>query len=249
MNELVSWPRSRYVAGGGDALIFLEICGHFSEIPAVSRSKYSSNGVPDGVEAHLADNDFARYGDGPMLELLRASNPDAARQIEAAPHVLTLRGTVSDPPNLDYLRDCLGIIAALLDAGGAGVIEPQIFQLYSPNQWRESFWSGGFEPTSHTVILISPEESGTLWLHTRGMRIYGRPDLSCHGVLPEEVEKLQPVFNGLMRMQAAGALIPENQPVQAVGIEKRLICRHGGSFEDDDFNNLHLELRWDEVPI
>ncbi len=239
-----SWPRPRYVAGGGDAQIFFEVCGQFAEIPAVSREKYHTQGVPEGVEVWLNDNDFSRWEDGPMLELLRASNPDAAREIETAPHVLTLRGQVKDPASLDYLRDVLGIVAALLDAGGAGVVDPQTLQLFSPQAWRETFWSGAFEPTSHATILLSPENE-KVWLHTRGMRLFGRPDISCHSVQPEEVEKLQPVFNGLIRLQAAGALIPDGQIVQATGIGNRLICQHRGGIEDPDFNNFHLELGWE----
>lgn len=239
-----SWPRPRFVVGGGDALIFFEVCGQFDAEIELSAAKYHSQGVPDGVEITLADNDFSRWDDGPMRELLRESNPEAARAVEAAPQVMTLRGQVSDPASLDYLREILGVIAALLDQGGVGVVEPQTFHIFSPQEWRETFWSGAFEPTSHVTILLSME-GGTVWLHTRGMRIFGRPDLSCHGCKPEEVEKLQPVFNGLIRMHAAGALIPDGQIVQSVGVESRLVCRQRGNLDDPTFNNLHLELEWE----
>ena len=33
-----------------------------------------------------------------------------------------------------------------------------------------------------TAPLVSEEGRGTSWYHTRGMRKYGRPDLSVHGV-------------------------------------------------------------------
>lgn len=239
-----SWPRSRYVAGGGDALVYFEVCGQFESPLQLSLEKYHCEGAPEGVSLELAPNDLSRW-EGPMLEALRESDPAAAQQIEAAPQVVSILGRVSDPATLDYLRDTLGLVAALLDQGGVGVVEPQTLQLYCPSAWRETFWSGGFEPASHCVILLSMEEDGTVWLHTRGMRLYGRPDLSCHHVKPEEVEKLQPVFNGLIRMQAAGAIIPEGQMVQAVGVEERLSCHHGGDLEDPNFNNLHIELHWE----
>jgi hypothetical protein len=243
MSWSASWPRSRYVAGGGDALVYFEVCGQFESALQISREKYNSEGAPEGVDVSVQPNDLTRW-EGPMLEALRESDPDAARAIEAAPQVVTILGRIPDPASLDYLRDTLGLVAALLDQGGVGVVEPQTLQLYSPASWRESFWSGGFEPAKHCVILLSMEEGGSVWLHTRGMRLYGRPDLSCHNVKPEEVELLQPVFNGLIRMQAAGALIPEGQMVQAVGVGDRLICHHGGDSEDPEFNNVHLELKW-----
>jgi hypothetical protein len=158
----------------------------------------------------------------------------------------TIRGELRDPDSLDYLRDTLGVVAALLDAGGVGVIDPQTLSAWSAKEWRATFVDDAFEPTNHVVILASPEERGAgVWLHTRGMRLFGRPDLSCRRVKPEEVTAIQPVFNGLIRMQAAGAIIPENQPVQGVGLSEMLRCHHTGDFDDVEFNNVRLELLWE----
>ncbi|HEX9995819.1 MAG TPA: hypothetical protein VGB45_01640 [Abditibacterium sp.] len=237
------WPRPRYVAGGGDALVFFEVCGQFSSEIELPLAEHHSSGPPEGVEVRLKDNDFSRW-DGPMRELLRESNPDAARTIESAPQVMEIRGEVRDPASLDYLRDVLGLVSALLDHGGIGVVEPQTLQLYPSTIWRETFWSGAFDAASHAAILLSMEND-RVWMHTRGMRLFGRPDLSCRGAKPEEVEKLQPVFNGLIRMQAAGAIIPDGQMVEAVGIENRLVCHRAGSLNDPEFNNFRLELEWE----
>lgn len=231
-----SWPRPRYVAGGGDALVALEVCGEFA-------ADWAPLELPDGLKATVKANDFARFGEA-EAEMLRVSNPGAARAMEAAPQVVSVRGVVADPPDLEYLRFTLGLIHDLLRFGGAGVIDPQTLQVFSPPQWREIYWSGAFEPTSHATILLSPE-ADKIWLHTRGMRLFGRPDVSCHGVLPAEVELLQPVFNGLIRMMAAGAIIPDGQMVQAVGIENRLICRNSGGLDDPDFSNFRVELEWE----
>jgi len=230
------WPRPRFVTGGGDALVALEVCGDF---PAPMPTDFAV----DGLKISVATNDFARFGEAES-EMLRVSSPSAAPAIEAAPQIVSIRGIVPDPPDLEYLRRSLGFIYDLLQNGGVGVIDPQTLQVFSPAQWENTFWSGAFEPTSHATILLSPE-ADKIWLHTRGMRLFGRPDVSCHGVRAAEVEKLQPVFNGLIRMQAAGALIPDGQIVQAVGIENRLICRPRGSLDDPDFDNFHLELEWE----
>ena len=230
------WPRPRFVAGGGDALVALEVCGEF---PTQLTTAFDVQGLQISVET----NDFARFGESAGV-MLRQSNPQNAPAIEAAPLVVSIRGIVSDPPDLEYLRHTLGFIHELLQSGGVGVVDPQTLQLFSPAEWENTFWSGAFEPTSHATILLSPQGE-KIWLHTRGMRLFGRPDISCHGVLPAEVEKLQPVFNGLIRMQAAGALIPDGQVVQAVGIQDRLVCRPSGSLDDPDFSNYHLELEWE----
>jgi hypothetical protein len=230
------WPRPRFQPGGGDALVALEVCGEF---PTQIQTDFAIEGVQISVET----NDFARFGEV-AAEMLRQSNPQIASAIESAPQVVSIRGIVPDPPDLEYLRHTLGFVHELLQNGGIGVVDPQTLQQFSPSEWENGFWSGAFEPTSHATILLSPQDD-KIWLHTRGMRIFGRPDISCHDVLPEEVEKLQPVFNGLIRMMAAGAIIPGGQVVQAVGIETSLICRQKGDLSDPNFSNFHLELEWE----
>ncbi|MBW3636555.1 MAG: hypothetical protein KY445_08840 [Armatimonadetes bacterium] len=242
MSAMVSWPRSRWVAGGGEARVCLEVCGRFEKQLDLSDPKYGE-GLPDGVTAQQFPNDWSRFA-GAMGDILRESNLDAAPAIEAAPQFVRVFGHVPDPDSLDYLRDILGVVAALLDQGGVGVIDPQTLQIFAPHQWRETFWGGAFEPTSHVVILLSMEGE-RVWFHTRGMRVFGRPDISCHAVKPEEVAALEPVFNGLIRMQAAGFIVPEGQMVQGVGLESRLICRQRGSLDDPHFDNVHLELEWE----
>jgi hypothetical protein len=239
---MVSWPRSRWSAGGGDARICLEVSGQFPARLDISDLKYGA-GLPDGVIVQLFENDWTRFA-GAMGDVLRESNIAVAPELEAAPQFVRVLGMIPDPESLDYLRDTLGVVAALLDQGGVGVIDPQTLQLFASQEWRETFWGAALEPTSHVVILISPEGE-KIWLHTRGMRLFGRPDISCHGLKPEEVAAIEPVFNGLIRMQAAGFLVPEGQIVQGIGLENQLICRHRGSLDDPNFDNLHFELEWE----
>jgi hypothetical protein len=237
----ISWERSRHTFGGGDsrihdAVVYFEVYGDFP-------SQLETDFEVRGISVSTMPNDFAGIAPD-VATALRESNPEATKLVEVAPSVITISGMVRDPSNLHYLRDTLQLIDTLLSNGGVGVVELQSLQMFTAQEWREKFWSDHFEPTFHTVILLSMEED-KVWLHTRGMRLFGRPDISCHSVLPQEVEALQPVFNGLMRLQAAGAHIPEGQVVQAVGVETRLVCRHGGSLDDDHFNNVHIELEWE----
>ena len=91
-------------AGAGNSCLKLEI----------SREKYNSEGAPEGVEVSVQPNDLSRW-EVPMLEALGESNSDALREIEAAPQVVSIMGRVADPSDLNYLRDTLGLVAALLD--------------------------------------------------------------------------------------------------------------------------------------
>ena len=47
--ELASWDREYYARGGGDALLFYVVYGRVDVAAPLSRSKYRSEGIPDGL--------------------------------------------------------------------------------------------------------------------------------------------------------------------------------------------------------
>ncbi len=246
MQELFSWPRPRYSHGGGDALVWFEIYGEWNEAQTpVSVAKHNSAGLPPELIAQVLPNDNGATWDGAMADLARQSNPQAWQIALDAPQKLVIRGEITDPASLDYLRDVIGVVAASLESGGVAVFEPQILTVFGAQQWRDQFFGAEFEPTNHAIILVTPQGDGRTWLHTRGMRLFGRPDLSCRDVNPDELEGLQSIFNGLMRMMAAGALIPDGQPVRAANSDEILRCTNRGDLDDDEFNNRHLALEWE----
>ena len=245
VSQLFPWPRPRYVAGGGDALVWLEIYGDWpGNATEISPAQHNSAGLPRELTAQLSANDIRNF-DGPMALLARESNPAAWQLAQSAPQKLVIRGLINDPSSLDYLRDVIGVVAASLESGGVAVFDPQILTVFDAGEWRAQFFSDGFEPTNHAVILVSPQDDGRVWLHTRGMRLFGRPDLSCRDARPEELEGLQFIFNGLMRMMAAGAQISDGQSVRAANSDEILRCYARGDVDDAEFNNAHLALEWE----
>jgi hypothetical protein len=50
--------------------------------------------------------------------------------------------------------------------------------------------------------------------------------------------------NRFIQLQAQGALIAEGQEIRMDSLPAGLMCHHGGSVEDPDFNNVHVEIRW-----
>ena len=93
------------------------------------------------------------------------------------------------------------------------------------------------------MILTSAEEDPALtWFHTRGMRIFGRPDISVRHVSAERHAAVVELCNRLIEMQAHGALIPDGQAVRMASLPAGGVMRTQGDVEDPDFNNLHLEI-------
>ena len=125
--------------------------------------------------------------------------------------------------------------------------------VYDP--WRISWWSKEdwneqiFLPNpplarNHAIILISEEEDSAdrLWIHTRGMRKFGRPDLSIRRVPGGYSEAVSELCNKFIDNQAAGEIVPEGQLVRMGDLPPVLQCHHKGNLQDPDFNNVHLEL-------
>lgn len=250
--ELKTWERKQYQQGGGDALVFYVVYGKFSEPLKLSRSKYRSNGLPGGVTAsrhQRAKNPkvFQDFQAGYLGKMLAEEQPELAEAINLSPECMVVRGTVTDPNSLDYLRDTVGFITAVLETGETGVFDPQRFTWWSPKEWQtEIFDPDGPVPRHHVAILVSEEEGdeGGEWVHTRGMRKFGRPDLSIHHVKTEHKEGIIDLCNRFIEMQAFGAIIPEGQTIKMAGLPPGITCHHGGNLEDPDFNNVHVELRW-----
>jgi hypothetical protein len=124
------------------------------------------------------------------------------------------------------------------------VADPQQFELYDPERWhREIFDPATPNVHKHVKILFSDEPDGR-WYHTRGLRKFGRPDLSVRGVPAEYFDGVVDLCNRFIELQALGGWIPEGQEIRIKSLPHGLRCHHAGNLEDPDFNNAHVEIPW-----
>jgi hypothetical protein len=242
-----SWPRRYFQGGGGDAHLFYKIHGRFSGAPEVSRSRHRCGGVPAGCDLQLHSRDdpavLAIGLDGYIGRTLQQEDPGLFDVVSSADQCLILRGVVPDPPTLNYFRDTVGLIMAVLETGGVGVFDPHMFKWWSALEWRERvFEPAGAVPRNHVVILVSDEPDGARWYHTRGLLKFGRPDISVHGVSAELEPAVQDLCGRFIDMQAFGAVVPEGYAVEVAGLPAGWRCSHHGDLEDPDFNNRHFEV-------
>jgi len=241
------WARPRFQPSGGSAMIFYALYGVFPQSIQVSGEKYRTVGVPKGVRIKKVTRedkaDFPFTGAG-ISRLLQRQNSELAAAIQKAPECLILTGEVEDPPDLNYLRDSIGLATYFMDEGGEALIDPQKLGLYSRDSWHQEI----FEPEpprllNHAVIMVSPEPLGTKWIHTRGLRKFGRPDISIPGVSLVYEDAFLDLCNRLILLQAEGAVIAEGEQVQLDTLPFPLTCHHDGNPDDPDFNNVHVEIR------
>ena len=252
--ELPTWPRPHYESGGGDPFLLFLAYGDFPPTPPppIDARRYRCGGVPAGLT--LARHDRQRHADwfagweqGYVWERLQAENPALADAVARSPACLVLSGTIHDSPTLDYLRDAVGLMTFFLDHGGACVYDPQVFHFFDPAPWRQRIFDpAGAVPRHHVVILTSeePDRPGLTWFHTRGMRKFGRPDLSVRNVGSDYRDAVIDLCGRFIELQAFGSVIPEGQEIRTRSLPPRGVARHAGSPDDPDFNNVHVEIAW-----
>ena len=248
--ERPSWPRPHFAPGGDNPLLFYVAFGRFDLTRPLSPAVYGISGKPGWLPMMSYDRAaqpdvFADYQSGKTWEILTRDQPLLARDAERAPQCVALLGEPADPPTLDYFRDTIGIVTWLLDAGGRALYDPQMLWLWSADEWREEvFETNEPNPDRHTTILVSPEDAGTSWYHTRGMRKYGRPDLSVHGVGESQADAVTLMIERFVELQALGGLIPDGEVIRMKSLPAGGVCRHAGSHDDPEFNNVHVSICW-----
>jgi hypothetical protein len=226
------------------------VFGDFGQLAGCSASRYDTAGLPEGVQAGMnlrAEQPelFGEWETGPFGDQLRASGLYEA--VAGSKGMLRVLGSVGDPGSLEYLRDTIGVVTCLLDQGGVCVLDLQTFRWCSPADWTAQIFAAHEpQPRRHAVILFSEEEAapGLNWYHTRGMRKFGRPDLSVHDVAPELAPAVIDLLNRFIEMEAFGAIIDEGQEIRMASLPDGLTCHHGEDLDDPDFNNVHVEIVW-----
>jgi hypothetical protein len=248
--SLSDWPRPHHTAGGSSPFLYYVVFGSNVGGLRLSRSKYRSEGIPEGIELSAygpttRPDMLDEFRHGYLWEELVKNEPRLAKTVAAQERCVVVRGEVADERTLNYLRDIIGLRTCMLDSGGLAIFDPQSFKWWSPSAWkRRVFEPAEALPREHVVILVSEEQYGTQWLHTRGMRKFGRPDLSVHRVRPEHYEASIELLNRFIEFQALGGRVTDGQEIRMRSLPAGMRCVHGGDDEDPDFNNRHVEVVW-----
>lgn len=247
---LDDWPRRYFSPGGDTPFLFYVVFGCDTRELGLSRSKYRCDSIPEGLQVHdygpgRHPEVLDEFRQGFLWDELRQSDPALAGAVARQTRCTIVRGSVFDDASLNYFRNTIGLITALLDCGGVAIQDAQSLKWWSPQAWRtQVFDPAAAQPSEHVAILCSAESPGVQWLHPRGMRKFGRPDLSIHGVGSPYFDAVVDLFNRFIEFQAFGGIIAEGQEIRIKTLPAGMFCLHGGDLEDPDFNNVHVEIRW-----
>ncbi|HEY3329184.1 MAG TPA: hypothetical protein VGK19_04115 [Capsulimonadaceae bacterium] len=249
MDELKDWGRKYYQAGGDPALVSYIIFGHFEQPLEISMSSYRTAGVPDFIDVHFHERDeepelLESFLDGYIGDWLKANDQALHATCKMAAAAIEIRGVLREPMNLNYLRDVIGIITALSDKRGVGVLDCLALRCYRPDEWKTIVWEPGVLHTSamiNTLVTKDPGGPGW-WVSTRGMRKFGRPDVSVRGVPRPDTDTVVDFCNRLASMMAQGAIVPSGKIIKAPTIEGDLVCKLAGGPEDTTYHNQVIEI-------
>ena len=252
--KLIDWARPYYGKPGGRPFLFYIIYGSFHTEPSISAKLYRTLGVHSGLslDSYIRNNQpdvFAGFEEGYLWDTLLVEDPVLARSVSESDQCLILRGEIDDRSDLNYHRDSIGLLTYFVDHGGVCVYDPQMFQWWKPSVWRRRI----FEPASavprHHVVILTSQEEGQhgsteqlTWFHTRGMRKFGRPDLSVHNVPARYHDAVVDLIGRFVELQALGGVISEGQQIKMGSLPSGMTCRHRGDLDDPDFNNVHVEI-------
>jgi hypothetical protein len=243
-----AWQRPHWQASDEEILLQFYVFGKFDAV-RVPSAAYGSPGLPAGVEAvshyHSALRQWEGYPlKGAMGRMFKADAPGAWQLAFDAPEVMVVRGTLKDSQATGYLRDTLGVLAGMLDIGGTAILDPQILSLLDAGAWRQKYLIRGGAPIrNHLLILRDGESPNLSWIHTRGMRKFGRPDISIRDVPDHALDRAGLLCEKLVEIEALGAHFSEGQALDVDGMTG-VVAHLGGGLDDPQFNNSYVEFRW-----
>lgn len=249
MSDIVDWPRQHFTEPAGEPFLFYVAYGRLPQPLGLSASKYRCSGIPPRIDVMQYGPEHAdvvsSFRSDYLWEELKRRAPAFAASIAQQEHCVVIRGHLEDAGTLNDLRNVIGLLTCLLDSGCVALYDPQMFKWWSPDEWRRTVFDPGLAvPRAHVAILCSGEDGGTEWIHTRGMRKFGRPDLSVHRVPSTYRDAVIDLCNRFIELQAFGGTVAEGQTVRMQSLPPGITCHHCGSLDDPDFNNVHLEVEW-----
>jgi hypothetical protein len=245
------WERVYFKNSYGKPFLFFVLFGtdNMDEL-AVSKSKHNVDGMPDELEimnySKLKSAEHKEYIQGFLddnfRKFLKEKNNTLYEKVLACNNITVVKGEFDDTNSLNYLKNTIGIIQAIIETNIVAILDLQIMEWYKPEVWSKKF----FEPKApisfdHVKILWS-ENGNDIWLHTRGMRKFGRPDLSIKKISSIKKELGIEIINRFIQAYAYGFVPDEKQEIKIKGMEKGVYGKILGNYEDLDFNNYYFEI-------
>lgn len=219
------WPRPRYKPSDSKASLFYLVFGDVPEHLNVKRARHHVDDLPPQLQVSI----HSRSGDPAWFDawLSKPLGVDIARvfgdeadAVFRAQRVAAVRADFDDPPTLAYLRNTVGVVSAISEAGAVAIFDVHALTWWRPKEWHWRFVEqSAFQLADHMFTAVSqePGDAQALRLHTRGMGKLGRPELLVRhvpGDLHEQGEAVRhagEVMDGVANYLARGGVIADGE--------------------------------------
>jgi hypothetical protein len=221
------WPRPHYDPSPQGPELFYLIVGEQPEGSTLqlSRGRHHIDRIEESIRIskHRRSDDpawFDAWFSGHLGAYLDQALREDSEPVRRSNQLTVVRGSFPDQPSLGYLRNTLGVVSAVADAGALAIFDVYSFTWWRPDEWRSRFVDRSeFRIDEHIFIPVTdePRHRPGLWTHTRGMRKFGRPDLHIRH-LPGPYDTSNPairdsgtLLNGIANYLAGGAVVAAGQ--------------------------------------
>ena len=181
---------------------------------------------------------------GPIGTYLETAQKELFDRAHKAKDVVVVSGTFPDTDSLAYLKNSVGVIKALTMNKDVPILNYQTVQLHSSDHWVDLIVEPRKPIPSHLVVILYSKEANGLWFHTRGMRTFGRPDISLVGWPEDKTQEAQGLINHFIELYASGATPEDGKGIRAQGLPDGLFIQLKGDHDNLDFNNQYIEIAW-----
>ena len=246
------WHRPQFEKPFDDPFLFYVIFGIENTQLYLSRKLHNIDECPKELNIQYYSKDSSteerEYIEGffnePISKLLENQNKTLFEQAIKAKDIVVVSGTLPESDSLNYLKNSLGVLKALTMNKNVPILNYQTFQLLPSEEWAKQYFEPRQpNPCNHAVILYSKETEG-LWFHTRGMRAFGRPDLSLTAWPEDKTQEAQGIINRLIEMYALGSYPEDGKRIRVQGLPDGMQTTLKGDHDNLDFNNYYIEIKW-----
>lgn len=251
----MSYERPYYEDINYRPLLYYVIFGVSDEELNVSRERHKVDAFPDGLnftmckKAENSEYMSALLG-GELGKILAERNHSLYETAYKANQWAVIQGEIEQDQDLNYMRNVIGFVQALVETGAVAVLDLLTFTLFTPEEWTENIFALDFDPYAHVVILESVMEDGSVWLHTRGLGKFGRPDISLENVDNNEIEQAVRVVNQLLYYSVLGAFFSRPTKVHTHTGQAYIVnAKFHDDFDNPDFNNAFYQISWKECEL
>lgn len=249
------YKRNWYNNQGYKPQIFYAVFGVNQEDLGISREKYHVDKVPDGILAAV----FSRKEEGQkeymdtffkqqIGKFLQEKDMYLFEQSQNAEECVIIQGEVKEDESLEYFKNLIGLIQGLCDAGGVSVLDLHTLTWYSPAEWEKTFFEKEFDFIRHLRFMIS-EKSDGLWIHTRGMVKFGRPDISMLGIPQAGIELAKDLSDQLLYYSTKGVWFDKPIHLNTTAGKFLIKPKYVEDFNDLNFNNAHVEVEFNDIEL